>query len=67
MDFTIGDSVEVTGEIYGTVTDVVGNILYQVCFDKNVVVAVPKKLINLKGKNKVNCIETKEYKPGRFK
>lgn len=67
MKYRNGDSVEVTGKIYGTVTDSVGNVFYQVCFDKNTVIALPERLIQLKGMQKVDCLETKEYKPGRFK
>lgn len=67
MDFRNGEIVEVTGEIYGMMTDPFGNSYYQVCFDNNVVVGVPKKIIRCKDTRKINYIETKEYKPGRFR
>lgn len=67
MNFRNGEIVEITGEIYGTIVDPFGYTLYQVCIDNNIVVAVPEKCIKFREIKKVNYIETKEYKPGRFK
>lgn len=67
MDYRNGDSVEVTGEIVGTINDN-GRMLYQVMFDHNVVVAVPEKIMKIKGVlNNQKCVDAKEYQEGHWK